>query len=417
MSLFGALLTSVSGMNSQSTKLGTVADNISNSSTIGYKRSETDFETLMGSQTNTQYAGGGVISSVRYIATEQGTIESTSNTTDLAVQGQGFFVVSNKDGANFMTRAGAFVPDSSGNLVNTAGFYLMGQNVQTTGANASVPGVAALQKVNINQTALTAVASTTAAFSANLPSTATTVAAANLPSTNSATAQYTASNSLVAYDNLGNPVTLDLYFAKSAADTWEVTVYNRADAAATGGFPYTNPALATQTLNFDPTTGATTGATPLSVTIPNGQTLSLDMGSSTQLASAFSVQATSINGHAPSSVDHIQIDNTGLLSAIYRSGAKVDMYRIPLATVVSPDRLNSMDGNVYGTNTESGDIRIGAAQSSGFGTIMSSSLEQSTVDLGAELTKMIETQRAYTANTKVFQASADLLDVINNFKV
>jgi flagellar hook protein FlgE len=124
-----------------------------------------------------------------------------------------------------------------------------------------------------------------------------------------------------------------------------------------------------------------------------------------------------IDGHAPSSVDHIEIDKTGLLSAVYQSGAKVDLYRIPLATVVSPDRLNSMDGNVYGTNSESGDMRIGAAQSGGFGTVMSSSLEQSTVDLGAELTNMIATQRAYTANTKVFQAAADLLDVINNFKV
>ncbi len=417
MSLFGALFTSVSGMDAQSVGLGSIADNISNSSTIGYKRSTADFETLMRSQTNTQYAGGGVISSVHYTATEQGTIESTSNTTDLAVQGNGFFVVSNKEGANFMTRAGEFVPDSSGNLVNTAGFYLMGQNIQSTGASASVPGVAALQKVNINQTALTAVASTTATFSANLPSTATVVAAANLPSTNSASAQYTASNSLVAYDDLGNPVTLDLYFAKTADNTWEATVYNRADASASGSFPYANPALATETLNFDPTTGATTGATPLSVAIPNGQTLSLNLGASTQLASQFSVQATAIDGHAPSSVDHIEIDKTGLLSAVYQSGEKVDLYRIPLATVVSPDRLNSMDGNVYGTNSESGDMRIGAAQSSGFGTVMSSSLEQSTVDLGAELTNMIATQRAYTANTKVFQAAADLLDVINNFKV
>lgn len=416
MSLFGALLTSVSGMNAQSTKLGTVADNISNSSTTGYKRADTEFETLMGSQDSSRYAGGGVISSVRYVVTEQGTIEKTSSSTDIAIQGNGFFVVSNADGRDFMTRAGAFVPSSSGDLVNSAGYYLMGQNLSTSSAS-SVPGVASLERVNINQTSLSAIPSASALFGANLPSGAAVIAAADLPSANAATAQYTATNSLVAYDNLGSEVTLDIYFAKTAADTWEVSVYNRADAATGGGFPYANPALATQTLNFDPTTGATTGATPMSIAIPNGKTLSLDLASSTQLAAPFSVQQTKIDGHAPSSLDHIEIDNAGTLSAIYRNGAKIDLYRIPLANVVSPDSLSALDGNVYATNSESGDMRIGAAQSSGFGTILASSLEQSTVDLGAELTKMIETQRAYTANTKVFQASADLLDVINNFKV
>jgi flagellar hook protein FlgE len=403
-------------MNAQSTKLGTVADNISNSSTTGYKRADTEFETLMGSQDSSRYAGGGVISSVRYVVTEQGTIEKTSSSTDLAIQGNGFFVVSNPEGRDFLTRAGAFVPNSNGDLVNTAGYYLMGQNL-TTSSSSSVPGVASLERVNVNQTALSAIPSSSALFGANLPSQAAVIAAADLPSANAATAQYTATNSLVAYDNLGAEVTLDIYFSKTADNTWEVSVYNRADAATGGGFPYANPALATQTLNFDATTGATTGATPMSIAIPNGNTLSLDLSSSTQLAAPFSVQQTNIDGHAPSSLDHIEIDTAGTLSAIYRNGAKIDLYRIPLATVVSPDSLSALDGNVYATNSASGDMRIGAAQSSGFGTIMASSLEQSTVDLGAELTKMIETQRAYTANTKVFQASADLLDVINNFKV
>jgi flagellar hook protein FlgE len=416
MSLFGALLTSVSGMNAQSTKLGTVADNISNSSTTGYKRAETEFETLMGSQDSSRYAGGGVISSVRYVVSEQGTIEKTSSSTDIAIQGNGFFVVSNSDGRNFMTRAGAFVPSSGGDLVNSAGYYLMGQNLTTSSAS-TVPGIASLERVNINQTSLAAAPSTSAVFGANLPTSASVIAAADLPSANAATAQYTATNSLVAYDNLGGEVTLDIYFAKTAADTWEVSVYNRADASATGGFPYANAALATQTLNFDPTTGATTGATPMSIAIPNGQTMSLDVSSTTQLAADFSVQQTKIDGHAPSSLDHVEISKAGILSAVYRNGAKIDLYRIPLATVVSPDSLSALDGNVYAANSESGDMRIGAAQSAGFGSMLASSLEQSTVDLGAELTKMIETQRAYTANTKVFQASADLLDVINNFKV
>ena len=416
MSLFGALLTAVSGMNAQSTMLGSVADNISNSSTTGYKRANTEFETLLGSQSAANYASGGVLASIRYITNEQGTIQNTSSVTDMAIQGNGFFVVSNTSGADFMTRAGSFVPNSSGELINTAGYYLMGQNLSTTNAT-TVSGVASLEKVNINQTALTATPSTKATFGANLPSTASIIAAADLPSANAATAKYTATNSLVAYDDLGAPVTLDIYFSKTAANTWEAAVYNHADAAAAGGFPYANPALGTQTLNFDPTNGTMTGATPLALAIPNGQTVNLDLSPTTQLASTFSVQSSSIDGRAPSSVDHIQIDNKGILSAIYKNGAKVDMYRLPLANVVSPDSLTSLDGNVYAVNSKSGDMIVGAAADSGMGSIHASSLEQSTVDLGAELTNMIQTQRSYTANTKVFQASADLLDVINNLKV
>ena len=120
MSLFGALLTAVSGMNAQSTMLGSVADNISNSSTTGYKRANTEFETLLGSQSAANYASGGVLASIRYITNEQGTIQNTSSVTDMAIQGNGFFVVSNTSGADFMTRAGSFVPNSSGELINRA---------------------------------------------------------------------------------------------------------------------------------------------------------------------------------------------------------------------------------------------------------------------------------------------------------
>lgn len=416
MSLFGALLTSVSGMNSQSTMLGTIGDNISNSSTTGYKRADTQFETLMGSQSNTTYAGTGVLPAVSHIVTQQGTVQTTSSATDMAIQGNGFFIVNDASGRTFMTRAGAFTPDGSGNLVNTAGYYLMGQNLSTSPASTS-PVAASLEKVNINQTALVATASTQATFSVNLPSTATVVPAGNLPSTNAAGAQYTATNSIVAYDDLGTPVTLDVYMSLTAANTWEVDVYNHADATAGGTFPYANPALATQTLNFDPTSGKTTGATPLSIAIPNGQTLNLDMSQSTQLAAPFSVQSSTINGNAPSALDHITIGQDGILSAVYKSGASIDMYRIPLGNVVSPDNLTSVDGNAYAINTASGNMVVGTAETAGLGKVLSSSLEQSTVDLGSELTNMIATQRSYTANTKVFQAATDLLDIINNFKV
>ena len=416
MSLFGAMRTSLSGMNGQSVKLGAVSDNISNSGTTGYKRELTDFSSLLGTQATTDFASGGELTNIRYAVYEQGSLQTTSSKTDLAVSGSGFMVVCNNDGTQFLTRSGSFVPDQNGNLVNVAGFYLMGQNLSPTNPT-NISGASSLQRVNINQTALSAEPSTQANITCNMPSTASIIAAADLPSANAATAKYTAVNSLVAYDDLGTPVTLDIYLSKTAANTWEATVYNHADASNTGGFAYANPALATQSLAFDPTTGATTGATPLSLTIPGGQTLSLDLSKSTQLASAFSVQQSSIDGRAPSAIDHIEINEAGTLSSIYKNGAKSDFYRIPLAKVSSPTNLTPLDGNVYGANFRSGDVLIGQANSNGFGSLKSSTLEQSTVDLGAELTDMIQTQRSYTADTKVFQASADLLDVLNNLKV
>ena len=211
---------------------------------------------------------------------------------------------------------------------------------------------------------------------------------------------------------------LDIYSAKTAADTWEVTIYNHADASSTGGFPYGAAALSTQTLNFDGTTGQFTSSSPTSIAanIPNGSTLTIDLSESTQLAADYLVQDAYVDGNAPTRVDHLEIDKSGIVTAVYENGTRIDAYKIPLANVASPDKLSVLNGNVFAPNVKSGDLQIGIAGTAALGSIVSGALEKPTVDLASELTTMVEAQRSYTANSKVFQTGADLMDVLVNLK-
>ncbi len=418
MGLFSMLRTSASGMAAQATRLSTVADNIANAGTIGYKRASAEFSSLFLTSGKSEYISGSVNTNVRYFVSEQGSFKFTTSVTDLGIKGSGFFVVAGENGQQYLTRAGSFVPDGDGNLVNAAGFKLMGFSL--VGGNPSLVsnGTAGLQVISVGSLTLQANATTQGSLFVNLPSNATAAVPANLPSANAATATFDGKTSLIAYDNLGNEVTLDVYSTKTAANTWEVTVFDRAAAGPGGGFPYTSGPLATTTLTFDPTTGDLDASSPtsISVAIPNGATMTLDMSETSQLAADYTVFKASVNGNAPSKVDRVEISDDGIMYSVFENGARNAMYRIPLADVPSPDNLQPLAGNVYVTSAESGDIQVGFAKDAGFGVVVSGALEQSTVDLASELTTMIESERNYTANSKVFQTGADLMDVLVNLK-
>ncbi|MBD1545695.1 flagellar hook protein FlgE [Roseibium aggregatum] len=421
MGLYGVMRTGVSGMNAQSSKLGTVADNIANSSTTGYKRAASEFSSLVLSQGSGTYNSGGVEAQTKYAITDQGALSYTTSSLDLAVEGNGFFVVSDKDGSPMLTRAGSFVPTDEGYLINTAGYYLQGYPI----SNGSTPtpvanGLGGMERINISQNRLEAVPTDDATLWTNVPEDAAIVAAANLPSANAATATYSAKTSLVVYDNLGNEVTLDVYYSKvteTAVDSdWEVAIYDAADAAAGGGFPYSSAALSTQTLTYDVTTGDLTGASPtvINVTVPNGGTFDIDLAESTYLAADFTVTEVNANGNAPSSVEDVEFDENGTLYALYANGDRRAIYQIPLADVASPDKLTPVSGNLYRVSNESGDVRVGFPGEGGLGNLVVGALENSNVDLASELTSMIESQRSYTASSKVFKAGSDLLEELVN---
>ena len=408
------LNTSVSGMLANSNWLSSISQNVANANTTGYKNAETDFSTLVD-QVSTAAAGGGVMTTTRNLNTLQGNVVSSSTATNLAVQGSGFFVVSDSSGATYLTRNGSFVPDASGNLVNSAGYYLMGNDVQS-GSAPPANALSTLQKVNVNSAGETATPTTSASIAANLPASATPIAAADLPSVNSASSTYTDVTSLVVYDNLGGAHTINLYLANTGANTWEVDAFDASKAATGGGFPYSSGPLATATLNFNPTTGSLSSGSPLTIAVPNGQSMSLDLSNLTQLAAAFSVSSATANGNAPASLQGVSIAPDGTLSFNYTNGASIAAYDVPLANVASPDNLTSVNGNAFTANAASGPVYLGTANAGSFGAIDSSSLESSTVDLATELTDMIQAQSAYEANSKVFQTGANILDVLNGLK-
>jgi flagellar hook protein FlgE len=407
MSLYGVMRTGVSGMNAQSNKLSTVSDNIANVNTTGYKRASTEFSSLILKSGSGNYDSGAVETTVRYAISDAGNYQFTTSATDLAVQGNGFFVVRDPNGNNFLTRAGAFVPDSTGNLVNSAGFQLMGYNI----ANGATPTVAAngfggLQVINVNQMALQASPSTKATVDANLDPSAAIIAGPPGPGA------YTSKTSVVTYDNIGNAVTVDVYAAKTAANTWQIQLYDSSTGTALAG--------GLNTFTFDVTAAgkgklAAASPTSLTVTIPGGSSFNMDLSAMTQVASSFDFKAT-VDGNAPSAVEKVNIDDKGVVTAVLKNGTELPSFQIALANVPSPDHLTPEVGNVYSPNLDSGNVQVGLAGQGGLGTIQSGALEDSNVDLADELTAMIEAQRGFTANSKSFQTGADLLDVVVNLK-
>lgn len=419
MGLYSTMRTSASGMAAQANRLGAVSDNIANATTVGYKRATMEFSSLVLDSGGTEYVSGSVESHTRYHISEQGARSFTTSASDLAIKGNGFFIVSSENGQTYMTRAGSFVPNGKGELVNAAGYKLMGYNVMNGPPNMVINGTAGLEVVSIGTLALQANPSTVGNFNVKLPEGASVVPAADLPSANAAGAQYTAKSSLLAYDNLGNQITLDVYSSNLGGGNWEIAVFNRADAAPGGGFPYSSGPMSTQTLTFSTVNGKFDPASPRSVMvpIPNGANLVLDMAGSSMLAGEYTlIDATVVNGNAPSAVDRVEIAEDGTLYAVFESGTRMAVYKIPVASVASPDNMQPLAGNVFVATAKSGEMQIGFPGENKFGTLISGALEQSTVDLASELTTMIEAERNYTANSKVFQTGAELMDVLVNLK-
>jgi len=417
MSLYGVLRTGVSGMNAQSTKLGTIADNIANAGTTGYKAASTQFSALILDSGTNAYNSGAVATDIRHAISQQGSLTYTTSVSDLGIQGNGFLIVADPNGEPFLTRAGSFITDAStGNFVNAGGFTLLGYALDDGNPNAVLNGVGNLSPVNMTDRNLQAVASTAGMFTVNLPANEP-VQAGNTPSDNAIDSAYTVKSSIVGYDNIGNAVTLDVFVTKVATgpDQWEVAIFDQSTAPAGGGFPYTAGPLATQTLDFD-AVGQLASASVISIPVPNGDTLDLDFAGSTQLATAFTPLNVTVNGNAPASINGIVIDKDGFVYATYENGSRIPAFRIPLATVQSPDNLQPIPGDAFTITTESGDIQIGFPTEGGRGKLVSGSLEQSNVDMASELTDMIVAQRDYTANSKVVQTSSELLDVLMNLK-
>lgn len=417
MSLYGMMRTGVSGMQGQASKLSTVADNIANSATTGYKRLGVEFSTLVVNSQPNSHASGGLVTNVRQHVAEQGVLQFTNSALDLAVDGGGFFVVQDSDGASFMTRAGSFVPDDQGRLVNAAGYFLAGYSFENGEPAVTANSLTDVDVVRLDTAEMTAAPSEVGIFQVNFDSSAE-VATGPLPSSNDPLAEFTHKSSVLAYGNLGDSQLLDVYMTKTADNTWEVAVFDQSEAAAGVSFPYGAGPLTTETITFDATNGELDAASPteIVVAVPGGQSLTISLEGTTQLSADFQVFDVAVDGNAPATVEELNIGADGTVYAQYDNETLRPLFRIPLADVVSPDRLTALSGNVFVANERSGDVSVGFPGDGGFGTVVSGALESSNVDIAEELTEMIQAQRNYTANSKVFQTGSELMDVLLTLK-
>lgn len=355
MSLYGMMRTSVSGMNSLAARLSTVADNIANSGTYGYKRASAEFSTQV-LDGGGKYKSGSVATNIRRAVSQQGSLRATDYVTDLAISGDGFFVVQNGSGDYFLTRAGSFLVDSEGTLINANGETLMGYDLSDPNSSAVANGFSGLVPVSIAANELEAAATTEGTLTANLPSEADTADPTLLPSANVADAEYTAKTSMVVYDDLGNARTVDVYFTKTADETWEVAVYDAADAGDPDTFPYSSGPLATTTLDFDPTTGylTDTSASSITFTVTGGADMTLDFTGISQLGADYSVLEATANGNAPGSVESVQVSADGIVYGVYDNGFVEALYQLAVAKVPSPDNLTPVSGNLFSVSIDFG---------------------------------------------------------------
>lgn len=404
MSLYGTMRTGVSGMNAQANRLGTVADNIANASTTGYKRASTEFSSMILASSGGEYNSGGVNSNVRYSITTEGAHTYTSSRSDLAIKGNGFFIVNDANGSDYLTRAGAFQQNAVGELVNSAGFKLMGYKFDEAGTDPTVVvnSFEGLVPINVSEGSTSAQPTTSGLISSKFPSTVAT-----------GTKQAT---SISVFDSQGNPRMLLFNYEKTADNTWSLKVTEK-------GVPDATEKAQTFELKFDATGKLTAPADGLIKVArldgfrgANRSEITFNISGMNQNGDKFDAGSFDVNGSKPSDPNGFVIGPDGVVSVQSKDGTLKKVYRIPLADVQSPDKLQPLSGNVYQQGIDSGIIVSSFAQTASFGSIVSGALESSNVDMAAELTMMIESQRSYTANSKVFQTGADLMDVLVNLK-
>ena len=243
--------------------------------------------------------------------------------------------------------------------------------------------------------------------------------AGTLPSENKIDASYTSMKSIVAYDATGKEVTFDIYMTKTGDDAWQYAVYNRADAStgATAPFPYANGPVTTVPVTFNATGALLSPADgAINFQIPGGELMKLDITGTQQVNGSFQVRDSKVNGNPPQLVTEVSIATDGTIYANFSSGTRIGLFKIPMAQVQSPDNMQQVSGNAFKPSLESGTVLLGFGGESGLGLIQHGALENSTVDMANELTTMIESQRSYTANSKVFQTGSEIMDVLVNLK-
>lgn len=430
MSLYGALFTGVSSLAANSRALGIASNNIANVNTVGYKASQAQFSTMLASTTAAgSFSSGGVRATTQNMINSQGLLQISESPTDLAVNGSGFFVVAESPNSAttssdlLFTRSGNFSQDATGFLRNSAGYYLLGWQVDDTGNIPSNRNN--LTPINLNQLTGTAESTTQVALRANLRASETPITyTAGDMTAGTVTPQF--ERTIEIYDSQGGAQPIRLAFAKTAANTWAYEVIYEGDPA---NLSSANP-IATGTLTFNtdgtlatPLTGSATVTIPWSAASGLGsQSIDLDFGEAgepigvTQYDSTSTLISSTVNGALFGGLSGVRIDEEGYLTALFDNGVQRQVFKLPLATFQNPDGLSAITGNAYLRTDDSGSYTLLEAQTGGAGAIASAALEASTVDLAKEFTDLITTQRAYSAGTRIISTADQMLEELIRIK-
>lgn len=426
MGISSSLNAGVMGLAVNAVKLGTISDNIANSQTYGYKRSESEFADMVLAQTSGDYSAGGVRAMTYRDAGAQGSLVTTANSTDISISGRGMLPVTDVGSLNsnssdrslMLTSTGSFFTDEQGYLRTLSGLYLMGWPADVNGSVASPPrdSAAGLTPVRVNLNQNAAAPTQNIQLGVNLPATETEAGAAgtvyDLP--------------IEYFDTLGRSQTLNVEFtpsvpASGASNEWTVNIYDEAgdpavsiatftvtfdDSTAAGG------ALGTVTpgagSTFDPATGNLTfntasSAIDMFIGTP-GQPTPL-----TQLSANFSPLSVTKDGAPIGNLNSIEIDERGFLQAVYDTGFRRTIYQVPVADVPNFKGLNAVGNSAFKITQASGDVYFWDAGDGPAGLTIGFALTESTTDIASELTDLIQTQRAYSSNAKIIQTVDEML--------
>jgi flagellar hook protein FlgE len=429
MSLNSALNASVTGLRAQGAAIAAVSENIANARTTAYKTREISFSSLVaGNTTNSGFSAGGVLFDTSQNISRQGLITATDSGTDIAINGNGFFVVTdditNQPSGYTYSRNGNFKTDASGFLINNEGSYLLGQRTDDLGnVIAGNPNdLNSLTPIDTNTISGTAQATTVIRFDMNLPADA-----AISPAPNS-----TFPNSIEIFDALGVSHTVAITWTKGAANSWTATYANpvQTSTGLPSGVLDTDSGTAgiqntiAVTFNGDGSLNTLTPAAPalnISAYTTGAQNsiVTLDLGTPTltdgltQFASQSNVPKLDIflidgDGVRFGQLSSLAVSDSGLVSAFFENGVRLPVYQIPIATFPNPNGLTQVNGSIYDENQLAGNYNLRLPGQGNAGSIIASSLELSTTDTSEEFNKMIVAQQAYSSAAQIISTTDDM---------
>jgi flagellar hook protein FlgE len=408
----------LSGLNGAAQNLNVIGNNVANTSTVGFKSSRAEFaDVYAASLYGTSNLDVGIGSKVAAVAQQfnQGNISVTSNPLDIAISGQGFFQM-DQNGLTTYTRNGQFQMDKNGYIVDSAGRVLTGNLATAAGVVIGGPPVDLQVSMGIAPPSVT----TTSQLTANLDSTSTAVTGAVaggasgtqiVPGTPSS---YNYSTTFTVYDPAGTAQGLTLYFQKTASGSWNMAGYIGANQVlpVTG----TNTA-ATVTFNANGTVNQINGVAAAALTTTAAATVpafSLDLTQMTQYGSASGVSFVSQDGYSSGQFSSLSVDKTGLVQGSYTNGKTLVLGQVLMTSFLNPNGLQSLGDNQWAETAAAGRQNSGAPGSGVLGNLQSGAVEESNVDLTAELVNMIVAQRTYQANAQTIKAQDTIMQTLVN---